>query len=122
MIGFHARRVLSSEQVRKLGAALEPRNAVAMDGVLKRMAGSVRLAPLTHALVFDEAHRAAQLELIPTMAKECRKCGISLVLASWEADISIFSFFRYWQLSCSLLDGYGYEIPCQRCFKLEGRV
>ena len=40
---------------------------------------------ITHALVFDEAHRAARLKLIPTMAKECRKYGISLVLASQEA-------------------------------------
>lgn len=28
---------------------------------------------ITHAIVFDEAHRAAGLKLIPTMAKECRK-------------------------------------------------
>ncbi len=40
---------------------------------------------LTHAVIFDEAHRAAQLKLIPTMAKECRKYGISLILASQEA-------------------------------------
>ena len=33
---------------------------------------------ITHAVVFDEAHRAAGLKLIPTMAKECRKYGISL--------------------------------------------
>ena len=49
---------------------------------------------ITHALIFDEAHRAAQLDLIPTMAKECRKYGISLVLASQEAkdfDTSVFS-------------------------------
>lgn len=49
---------------------------------------------ITHALVFDEAHRAARLKLIPTMAKECRKFGISLVLASQESrdfDISLFS-------------------------------
>ena len=49
---------------------------------------------ITHALVFDEAHRAARLRLIPTMAKVCRKYGISLVLASQEArdfDISVFS-------------------------------
>ena len=32
-------------------------------------------------MIFDEAHRAAGLKLIPTMAKECRKYGISLVLA-----------------------------------------
>ena len=49
---------------------------------------------ITHALIFDEAHRAAGLRLIPTMAKECRKYGISLVLASQEArdfDASLFS-------------------------------
>ncbi len=49
---------------------------------------------ITHALVFDEAHRATRLKLIPTMAKECRKYGISLVLASQEArdfDVSVFS-------------------------------
>ena len=51
-------------------------------------------ARITHALIFDEAHRAAGLKLIPTMAKECRKYGISLVLASQEArdfDVSLFS-------------------------------
>lgn len=49
---------------------------------------------ITHAVIFDEAHRAAKLHLIPTMAKECRKYGISLVLASQEAkdfNISLFS-------------------------------
>ena len=49
---------------------------------------------ITHAIIFDEAHRAARLQLIPTMAKECRKYGISLVLASQEAkdfNVSIFS-------------------------------
>lgn len=49
---------------------------------------------ITHALIFDEAHRAARLRLIPQMAKECRKYGISLVLASQEArdfHISLFS-------------------------------
>ena len=49
---------------------------------------------IAHALVFDEAHRAAGLKLIPTMAKECRKYGISLVLASQEArdfHVSVFS-------------------------------
>ncbi len=40
---------------------------------------------ITHGVIFDEAHRAARLTLIPTMAKECRKYGISLVLASQEA-------------------------------------
>ncbi|MDA1276763.1 MAG: hypothetical protein O2960_22325 [Verrucomicrobia bacterium] len=49
---------------------------------------------ITHAVIFDEAHRAARLKLIPTMAKECRKYGISLVLASQEAkdfNVSLFS-------------------------------
>jgi len=49
---------------------------------------------ITHAVIFDEAHRAAGLKLIPTMAKECRKYGISLVVASQEAkdfNVSLFS-------------------------------
>src|SRR5262245_38597196 len=49
---------------------------------------------ITHSLIFDEAHRAARLRLIPTMAKECRKYGVSLVLASQEArdfNASLFS-------------------------------
>lgn len=39
----------------------------------------------SHAIVFDEAHRASRLKLIPTMAKECRKFGISLIVASQAA-------------------------------------
>ena len=49
---------------------------------------------ITHAVIMDEAHRAAKLTLIPTMAKECRKYGVSLVLASQEAKdfhVSVFS-------------------------------
>jgi hypothetical protein len=49
---------------------------------------------LTHAVVFDEAHRASRLKLLPTMAKECRKFGVALVVASQEArdfDLSLFS-------------------------------
>ena len=49
---------------------------------------------ITHALILDEAHRASRLKLIPTMAKECRKFGISLILASQESkdfDASVFS-------------------------------
>jgi len=49
---------------------------------------------ITHAIIFDEAHRAAKLKLIPTMAKECRKYGLSLVLASQEVkdfDPSIYT-------------------------------
>lgn len=41
---------------------------------------------LTHAVLFDEAHRASNLSLIPTMAKECRKFGLSLIVASQEAS------------------------------------
>jgi len=49
---------------------------------------------ITHSIIFDEAHRAARMKLIPTMAKECRKYGISLVLASQETkdfNDSVFS-------------------------------
>ena len=49
---------------------------------------------ITHAIVFDEAHRAAKLKLIPTMAKECRKFGLALVVASQEVkdfDDSLFT-------------------------------
>lgn len=49
---------------------------------------------ITHAVIFDEAHRAAKLKLIPTMAKECRKFGIALVVASQEVkdfDQSLFT-------------------------------
>ena len=49
---------------------------------------------LTHSVIFDEAHRAAGLKLIPRMAKECRKYGVSLVVASQEArdfNVSLFS-------------------------------
>ncbi len=37
---------------------------------------------MTHAIIFDEAHRAAKLKLIPRFAKECRKYGLALALAS----------------------------------------
>lgn len=40
---------------------------------------------ITHAIIFDEAHKASKLKLIPTMAKECRKFGLALVLASQES-------------------------------------
>ena len=36
---------------------------------------------ITHAVVFDEAHRASRLKLLATMGKECRKFGLSLLLA-----------------------------------------
>src|SRR5271166_2155553 len=53
-----------------------------------------RQETITHAVIFDEAHRAHRLKLIPTMAKECRKYGLALILASQEArdfDTSLFS-------------------------------
>lgn len=49
---------------------------------------------ITHTIIFDEAHRAARLKLIPTMVKECRKYGISFILASQEIkdfDRSIYN-------------------------------
>jgi DNA helicase HerA-like ATPase len=49
---------------------------------------------LTHAVIFDEAHRAARLKLIPQFGKECRKFGLALALASQEAkdfDHSLFA-------------------------------
>ena len=49
---------------------------------------------ITHAVIFDEAHRAARLKLIATMVKECRKYGIAFVVASQEAkdfDPSLFT-------------------------------
>jgi hypothetical protein len=49
---------------------------------------------ITHAIIFDEAHRAANLKLLPTMAKESRKYGIALIVASQEAkdfNVSLFS-------------------------------
>lgn len=40
---------------------------------------------IVYALILEESHCASQLKLISTMAKECRKSGSSLVLASQEA-------------------------------------
>lgn len=51
-------------------------------------------ARITHAVVFDEAHRASKLKLLPKMAKECRKFGLAMIVASQEArdfDDSLFS-------------------------------
>jgi DNA phosphorothioation-dependent restriction protein DptH len=49
---------------------------------------------ITHVVVFDEAHRASRMKLLPTFAKESRKYGISLLVSSQEAkdfDTSLFS-------------------------------
>lgn len=46
-VGLFAQKVLSQDEVRKLGKALEPTSAVALDGTLKRMADYARLKLLT---------------------------------------------------------------------------
>ena len=49
---------------------------------------------ITHAVIFDEAHRASKMRLLPKLAAECRKFGISLILASQSAndfDTALFS-------------------------------
>ena len=60
--------------------------AFAFYRIYQDMFRRVRPGQLTHAVLFDEAHRASKLTLIPTMAKECRKFGISLIVASQEAS------------------------------------
>lgn len=40
---------------------------------------------ITHAIIFDEAHKASKLNLLSTMAKEARKFGIAFILASQES-------------------------------------
>ena len=63
---------------------------------------------LTHAVIFDEAHRASRLKLLPTMAKECRKFGLALIVASQEAkdfDPSLYaSIANYLLLRVTELD------------------
>lgn len=49
---------------------------------------------ITHVVTRDEAHGASRLKPIPTMAKGCRKPGVSLVLAcqqAKDADTSVIS-------------------------------
>jgi DNA phosphorothioation-dependent restriction protein DptH len=49
---------------------------------------------ITHAVIFDEAHRASKMKLLPKLAAECRKFGIALILASQSAkdfDTALFS-------------------------------
>ena len=56
--------------------------------------GERREGGMTHAVVFDEAHRASRLKLLPTMARECRKYGITLIVSSQSAkdfDIGLYS-------------------------------
>jgi hypothetical protein len=62
--------------------------------IYQDMFGRGRKNRLTHAIIFDEAHKASKLKLIPTMAKECRKFGLSLILASQESrdfDSALFT-------------------------------
>jgi DNA helicase HerA-like ATPase len=37
---------------------------------------------ITHAVFFDEAHRASKLKRLARLAKECRKYGLAMILAS----------------------------------------
>jgi DNA phosphorothioation-dependent restriction protein DptH len=53
--------------------------------IYQEMFARGRPTQITHAVVFDEAHRAGRLKLLPTMAKECRKYGLALIVASQEA-------------------------------------
>ena len=62
--------------------------AVAMltlDNIDKEMFRRGVQSRITQAIVFDEAHRASRLRLLPRLAAECRKFGLSLVLASQSA-------------------------------------
>jgi len=63
---------------------------------------------ITHAIIFDEAHRAGRLKLLSTFVKECRKFGISLILASQEVEDFTSSLFEnidnYLILRCSEKD------------------
>lgn len=64
-IGLFAKKVLSQEEIKKLGKALEPRSAVAVDGTLKRMANYSRLVLLTPReqrfhRVYDATHVSRQ--------------------------------------------------------------
>ena len=60
-------------------------SSLVLYGLYKNMFQRGTSDTITHAIIVDEAHRAARLKLIPTMAKECRKYGVSLILASQEA-------------------------------------
>ncbi len=62
--------------------------AVAMLGlynIYKEMFRRGEQQRITHAVVFDEAHRASRLRLIPRLAAECRKFGVALIVASQSA-------------------------------------
>ncbi len=63
-------------------------------GLYKEMFYREPQKSISHFVIFDEAHRAARLKLIPTMAQECRKYGVGLILASQQTrdfDARLFS-------------------------------
>lgn len=83
-VGFHARKVLSPEHIKILGAALNPRSAVAMDGTLKRMAGYANLRLRTPSdqrfhRVYDATHVSRRdrviLHLYDLSASDDAKAG-----------------------------------------------
>ncbi len=48
---------------------------------------------ICNAVIFDEAHKASKLTLVGRMGKECRKYGISLIVASQEVKDFSASLF-----------------------------
>lgn len=67
---------------------------LALYNVYKEMFRRGVQSRITHAVIFDEAHRASKMKLLPKLAAECRKFGISLILASQSAkdfDTALFS-------------------------------
>ena len=64
-VGLYANKVLTREEIRKLGEVLEPKSAVAVDGTLKRMASYRNLVLRTSAdrrfhRVYDAKHSSLQ--------------------------------------------------------------
>lgn len=49
---------------------------------------------ISHMIIFDEAHRSSKLKLVSAMAKEARKYGLAIIVASQEVkdfDSSVFA-------------------------------
>ncbi|CAG4907784.1 ATP-binding protein [Acidithrix sp. C25] len=53
-----------------------------IDGIYREMTRRGVMKEITHALVIDEAHLIRNFDRIPRLAREARKYGVSLVLAS----------------------------------------
>ncbi len=53
-----------------------------IDGVYREMVRRGVMKKITHALVIDEAHLIRNFDRIPRLAREARKYGVSLILAS----------------------------------------